>query len=325
MYPYLVADIGGTNARFAIVTGKEAGHYQFQHITKLNGRDYSSFSAALRSYLDGLEVESPRNACVAVAGPIDDNSIKMTNLPWAFSTAGLTEEFSFGTVELMNDFAALAVSTSELVESQMLLVKPGEAQARSSKAILGPGTGLGVAQLVNASGVWQPIASEGGHVNLSPATALECEVIAAGMKRYGHVSAEVFISGPGLVNLYSALADVRGEQAVFTEPQQVSSAAMAGDDRLSRESLELFCSFLGDFSGNLALTYGAKGGVYLAGGILPRFVDFFCNSDFVARFSEKGIMSDYLTDIPVNLIGYEYAALLGAAAWLDQKVTATHS
>ncbi|MBX2859557.1 MAG: glucokinase [Cellvibrionaceae bacterium] len=325
MYPFLVADIGGTNARFATVLGKDRGHYQLQHITKLSGRDHASFSAALRTYLDELDMPQPKYACIAIAGPVDGSSIKMTNLPWAFSAEGLAEEFSFDSVQLMNDFAALAAATSELAESHLQLIKPGEAALRGNKAILGPGTGLGVAGLVNANGHWQPISSEGGHVNLAPSTALECEVIAAGMKRHGHVSAETFISGPGLVNLYTALADVRGESALHVQPQQVSAAAVSNSDALSRQSLQLFCSFLGALAGNLALTYGAKGGVYLAGGILPRLIDFFRSSEFNQRFSEKGIMSNYLTHIPVNLVAYEYSALLGAAAWLDQKVATKHT
>lgn len=330
MYPFLVADIGGTNARFATVMGKNGGHYQLQHITKLNGRDHASFAAALRVYLDRLDGPQPKYACIAVAGPIDGSSIKMTNLPWSFSAESLAKAFSFNSVQLLNDFAALAVATTELAASHLQLIKPGEAEMLGNKAILGPGTGLGVAGLINVNNHWQPIASEGGHVNLAPSTALECEVIAAAIKRHGHVSAETFISGPGLVNLYTALADVRDEPALHTQPQQVSAAALSANDAfsandaLSRESLQLFCSFLGTFTGNLALSYGAKGGVYLAGGILPRFVDFFRNSEFKQRFSEKGTMSNYLTPIPVNLIGYEYSALLGAAAWLDQKITPQH-
>ena len=322
MYPYLVADIGGTNARFAVVTGKHGGRYQLQHITKLNGSEYSSFSEALAAYLQGLGMACPKNACVAIAGPIEGGKVAMTNLPWTFTREGLAKEFNLDNIELLNDFAALAVATSELEAEHTQAIKSGTAEPKGNKGILGPGTGLGVAGLTHTGEAWQPIPSEGGHVNLAPATPLECELIAAGIKLHGHVSAETFISGPGLVNLYTALAEVRGEPAVHQQPQDISAAALGDKDSLSRESLTLFCSFLGGLSGNLALTYGAKGGVYLAGGILPRFVDFLCNSEFVSRFASKGVMSHYLSDVPVYLIHYEYCAFLGAAAWLDQKVAA---
>lgn len=158
-------------------------------------------------------------------------------------------------------------------------------------------------------------------MNIAPTTPLECDVLKAGMALYGHVSAETFLCGPGLVNLYRALAEVKGVAVDPISPAQITSSAVADDesaDPLCNETFAMFCSWLGNFAGNLALTYGASGGIYLAGGILPRFVDFVQASDFVKCFSDKGNMSDYLTDIPVQIIGHPQTAFVGAAGWLKQ-------
>ncbi|WP_188149737.1 glucokinase [Teredinibacter waterburyi] len=319
MYPSIVADIGGTNARFALVTGEREGQFILERIVILNGSDYASFSDALAAYLKTLDASvKPISACVAIAGPIDGDNVRMTNLNWSFTQSGIREEFGFEKFAAINDFASLAVATSALKPVDLIQIKGGVRDPKGNKAILGPGTGLGVAGLVYANGSWLPIPSEGGHVNVAPATALECEVVKAAMEQHGHVSAEVFISGPGFVNLYKALCVVRGEQARVVEPKDITHDALAGTDPVCVETMELFCGFIGSLSGNLALTYGAKGGVYLAGGILPRFVDFVKNSSFNERFSSKGVMSPYVKDIPVDIIGHEQTAFLGAAAWLAQ-------
>lgn len=320
MFPFLVADIGGTNARFALVTGKDGDQFSIEHMTVLSGADYPSFSAAMKTYIDSLDGPQPTAACVAIAGPIGGDQVSMTNLDWSFSKKQIQEEFGFTAFDAINDFGAVAIATSKLTEKDLVNIRPGQAQEFANKAILGPGTGLGVAGLVYGPGQWVPVPSEGGHVNVAPATAFECEVIAAAMKTHGHVSAEVFISGPGLVNLYQAVCAVRGEEAKTLEPKDVSTAALENTDAACLQSLNTFCSFLGSLSGNLALTYGGKGGVYLAGGILPRFSDFLRNSEFSQRFEDKGIMSKYVKDVPVNLISYDQTAFLGAAAWLEQQL-----
>lgn len=318
MYPYIVADIGGTNARFALVTGKKGNAFNLEQIQILNGSEFPRLQDAMQHYINTLGGEKPKAACVAIAGPIDGDNARMTNLNWEFSQAAVKAEFGFDKYDTLNDFGALAVATSSLQADNLIEIKAGTMDPKGNKAILGPGTGLGVAGLACAGDSWLPIPSEGGHVNVAPATQLECEVIRAAMAEHGHVSAETFISGPGLVRLYRALATVRGETPKNYEPKDITAGALDGTDDLCKETLDLFCSFIGSLSGNLALTYGAKGGVYLAGGVLPRFIDYFKSSDFVKRFSEKGVMSHYVENIPVNLISYEYTAFVGAAAWLDQ-------
>ncbi len=318
MFPSIVADIGGTNARFALVTGEQDGQFVIENINILNGSEYGSFSDAMRAYISQLDNIEVHSACVAIAGPIEGDNVKMTNLSWSFSQAAVREEFGFERFIAINDFASLAVATSALFPKDLISLRQGERDPKGNKAILGPGTGLGVAGLANTGSAWLPIPSEGGHVNIAPATPMECEVIKAAMARFGHVSAEVFISGPGLVNLYSTICDVNGVEPRSLEPKDVTADGVAASDQNCRQTLEVFCSFIGSLSGNLALTYGAKGGVYLGGGVLPRIADFLRQSDFNERFSNKGVMSKYVKDIPVDIISHPHLAILGSAAWLAQ-------
>lgn len=321
MFPFVVADIGGTNARFALVTGKAGDQFQLGEIRIFNGGEYSTFSSALRAYLANLVDCRPTAACVAVAGPVAEGKARMTNLNWILNGEEIRTEFGFTKFEILNDFGALAVATSRLTPEDVIPVKSGTASITGNKAILGPGTGLGVAGLAYAgdSG-WLTIPSEGGHVNVPPATALECEVIKAAMEQHGYVSAEMFVSGPGLINLYRALAAVKGMEPQIMEPQELTTRALGGTDALCHETLNMFCGFAGSVASNVALTYGAKGGVYLAGGILPRFVEFLRASPFSERFTQKGAMSHYVADIPVHIIGHEQTAFLGCATWLSQKL-----
>lgn len=319
MFPFIVADIGGTNARFALATEIKNGSIVIESPKTLNGRDYPAFADALADYIAFLDGVKPLGACVAIAGPVGEDTVKMTNLSWEFSISQTRKQFGFEKFAALNDFAAQAAAASQFHESDLINIKPGTANPKGHKAIFGPGTGLGVAALAYNNDAWLPISSEGGHVNLAPATELECELVKAAMKKFGHVSAELFISGPGLVNLYRTLATVRGEPAQNLEPKDVTSAAVDNSDPLCVETLNLFCSFLGSLAGNLALTYGATGGVYMAGGVLPRFAEFLRVSAFTERFSSKGVMSKYVADIPASLVIHKEAAFTGAAAWLLQQ------
>lgn len=319
MYPFIVADIGGTNARFALVTGKDQQKYQLEHIQVLKAAQYPSCAEALQFYLSTLNGIKPRAACLAIAGPVNGDLVRMTNLSWQFSCTEMAQQFGFEQFLAMNDFAAVAAACSQITDDHLITVKPGVAHSDATKAVFGPGTGLGVAGLVNSNGYWIPVPCEGGHVNLAPSTAFEADVIKAAMSKHGHVSAEVFISGPGLVNLYQAICLVRGaaEQALL--PADITRGALQEQDELCLETLHTFCSFAGSFAGNLALTYGATGGIYMAGGILPRLSDFLVSSAFAERFQSKGVMSHYVADIPAQLMVHPETAFVGAAAWLEQK------
>ncbi len=318
MYPFIVADIGGTNARFALVTGKNNFQYRIEHIQIFATSEYDTLQLALTSYLDNLPGERPRAACVAIAGPVVGDTIKMTNLDWEFSCQTIAHDFNFEHFVALNDFAAVAAACSQLDKHNLATIKEGQQDIHASRAVFGPGTGLGVAGLIHNQGLWLPVPSEGGHVNIAPSTKFECEVIQAAMTQHQHVSAEVFLSGPGLVNLYRAITLVRGVEAEDLSPSDISEGAVSDQSDILTETLNTFCGFAGSFAGNLALSYGAKGGIYIAGGIFPRFIDFLKASPFVERFQQKGPMSSFVEGIPAYLITHPETAFVGCAAWLEQ-------
>jgi glucokinase len=323
MYPYLVADIGGTNARFALVTGKTQNNFLIDHIHVLSAREYPNCASALGAYVEKIGGIKPLSACLAIAGPVVGDTVRMTNLSWEFSCMAMAKEFGFQHFIAMNDFAAVATACSELTDDHLVTVKLGTEERNATKAVFGPGTGLGVAGLVNHLGRWLPVPCEGGHVNIAPATLFEADVIKAAISQHGHVSAETFLSGPGLVNLYQAICAVHGQQPAEVTPGTITNAALADGDALMTQTLSTFCSLLGSFAGNLALTYGAKGGIYMAGGILPRFSEYLVLSEFNQRFANKGVMSHYVEGIPAKLIVHPETAFVGAAAWLEQQIAAT--
>ncbi len=317
-FPQIVADIGGTNARFATVTDANAGTGEFviEKQKTFECASYESFELLLAAYYDYLGGLRPEHVCVALAGPVDGDKFKMTNLKWCFSRAGVKSEFNLKNFEVINDFAAQACSVTHLQTQDLLEVKAGSESPLNCKAILGPGTGLGVASLVHTGSIWRPQPGEGGHANFAPTNAQEIELLQILMRDFSPVSLETLLCGRGLVHIYRALCEIRGVPAQTFEPHQVSELGLSGDDEICRDSLSQFCRVLGSAAGNVALTLGAKGGVYLAGGILPRMTEFLLSSEFVAAFKEKGIMSSYMESIPVFLMMHPHPALIGAAAWL---------
>ena len=319
MYPFLVADIGGTNARFAMITGKSDTGFNIDHIKVLPGAEFATFSQAIQAYLNQLPGIKPVAASIAIAGPVSGDHFKMTNLSWSFSKTSLQQEFGFSRLEIINDYTAVASATSGLAQHELISIKPGATQKLASKVCLGPGTGLGVAGLVYASGRWTPVPGEAGHVNLAPSNNFENDLLSIGLSRFGHVSAETFISGPGLVNLYQCVCEVQDVAAKRYEPKDITAHALDNSDPHCVTTLNTFCNLLGAYCGNLALTFGAKGGVYLTGGILPRMKEFLKQSDFTEHFCSKGIMSHYVEDVPVYIINHPETAFLGAAIWLEQN------
>lgn len=326
MFPFVVADIGGTNARFALVTGKKQESTQasfvIENIKILKGADYPSFESAMAIYLEehlgDLKPADIKAACVAIAGPISDDQITMTNLPWSFSRAELKKRFNLTTFEVINDYTALALATSQIDDDGLASVVAGERNPQGNKAIFGPGSGLGVAGLVYSNHGWLPISSEGGHVNMAASTEFEADILRYLMGKHDHVSAEICLSGPGIQNLYEAVCHVRGAEHRDLSAADISAAALENSDPQCYEALSVFCALLGTHAGNLVLTYGAKGGAYITGGIIPRFVDFLRESAFAERFKNKGVMSKYLEDVPVDVVVHEQPAFLGAAAWMEQ-------
>lgn len=318
LFPYVVADIGGTNARWGLVSGVDShGHFVIERVHTFENKCHPKFENSLAAYLDFLGGVSVRKVCVALAGPVMGDRIEMTNINWAFSIAAVAEEFQLEKLLVVNDFTALAYATSAFAEKDLLSIKPGK-EIVATRAILGPGTGLGMASLVPLNGHWFPVSGEGGHTAFAPFGAEEIEVCRV-LQEQGYVSKETLLSGSGLERIYKVLAKVRGQIVEPKSASSISGFAVSNANALAVDTLNLFCAVLGSAAADLVLTVGAQGGVYLGGGILPRVREFLLKSPFVERFSEKGIMSHYLVDVPVYLIVAEEPALVGAAALLAEQ------
>ncbi len=307
----LIADIGGTNARFALVD--EHGRTSEPMVVRC--ADHAGPAQAAQAFLNaqGTDVR-PSRAAFAVASPITGDMVDLTNSAWHFSIDQVRRDLGLDHLDVINDFTAVALSVRHLGPEHLLKVGGGAGAAGSPIAVLGPGTGLGVSALVpDSSGRWTALATEGGHVTLAAANAREDAVLDWLRQRFGHVSAERVLSGPGLVNLYDALAAIHGVPAAYSTPDAISARGLDGSCPLCRESLDLFFAILGTVAGNLALTVGARGGVYVAGGILPRMRDAFAQSAFRRRFEDKGRFQDYLTPIPTWLVIHPQPAFAGLA------------
>lgn len=313
----LLADIGATNARFALLRDGSIGE-----VLNLRVADHAASYEAIAAALQGLGCpEVPPAAALAFAGPVDGARAVMTNAGWDTTEGELRRRFGFTRVRLLNDYAALARSLDRLADDDRCEIgaaSKAPVQPQGPLAVLGPGSGLGVAALLPATPHPIPMISEGGHATMPAMDDLETGLIAVLRKDYGHVSAERLLSGPGLANIHLALARLRGEPAEPLDPAEVTRRGMDGTDPLCREVLERFCLFLGTFAGDVALSYGARGGVFLGGGILPRFPDILAASGFRARFEDKGRFHDYLAAIPTWLITRPNAAFLGLAAVAEE-------
>ncbi|HEY9538858.1 MAG TPA: glucokinase [Kiloniellaceae bacterium] len=310
----LLADVGGTNARFALLRDGTLGS-----VIHLMVADHPSAYDAVAAALERLGApQAPTGAVLAFAGPVDAGRATMTNAGWDTTAAELRERFGFQQVRLLNDYAALALGLEHLKEADRLRIGPARPAARGACAVLGPGSGLGVAALLplepDGAGHGLPLVSEGGHSTMPAADGLEAELLAALREELGHVSAERVLSGPGLANIHRALARLHGRSLAPLAPSDITRLGLDGSDDLCRLALERFCLFLGSFAGNVALSYGAQGGVFLAGGILPQFPDFLAASGFRARFEDKGRFRDYLAAIPTWLVTRPDAAFVGLAA-----------
>jgi glucokinase len=308
--PRLIADIGGTNARFALVR-EDARPYAERVLACL---DYPTLKTAIAAYLRNVPESHPKQAALAVAMPITGDQVTFTNNPrWSFSIRELREALGLERLLLVNDFTALALVLPYLEAQELRQTGGGAAVAEAAIGLLGPGTGLGVSGLVWSDVRWIPLQSEGGHVAFAPTTEREWKIICLLREQFGHVSAERLLSGPGLVNIYRAVAVLEGAVAEGLSPAQVTERALARRCPLCVETLEIFCAGLGSVAGNLAITLGAKGGVYIGGGIVPRLGDFFEKSAFRTRFEEMGRFKSYMAGIPTYVITAVNPALRGVA------------
>lgn len=314
----VIADIGGTNARFALLNSD--GVIQDQLVLK--GANYPDFVSAFRDYIEMTASTHITEAAVAIANPIDGDAIKMTNHNWDFSIEEARQSLGLDTLVFKNDFEALAMSLPFLDTGDVYKVCGGEAKQGCAIGVLGPGTGLGVSGLVYADGQWVPLSSEGGHASLSPSSDREIDILKVALRHYEHVSAERFVSGPGLKLIYQFICELDGVEPIASiSAHEISEHALAETNSQCVEALEVFCAQLGVIAGNLALTLGAKGGIYIGGGIVPKLGDYFSRSPFKQRFVAKGRFSQYLADIPVYVIQAKYPALVGIKQVFSGKKT----
>ena len=311
--PDLVADIGGTNARFALTTSD--GRIGSERI--LSGADYPDLVQAATAYLSEIPGPRPRRAAVAVATPITGDWIQFTNSPWSFSTEAARQALGLDQLLILNDFTALALALPLLDPDERQIVGGGTAVAEAPIGLIGPGTGLGASGLVWSGRRWIPLQAEGGHATFAATDEREWAVSREIQQRFGHVSPERLVSGPGLVNLYHALAKVEGWPAENLKAAEITDRATSGNCWHCVEVVEMFCAMLGTAASNLAITLGARGGVYIGGGIVPHLGEFFTRSAFRTRFEAKGRFSSYLAAIPTWVITASNPALRGAAEALD--------
>jgi len=309
----LVADIGGTNARFALV---ELGG-SLAHSWRCGVNEYRSLAEATEAYLSRTCVDRPARAALAVAAPITGDQVTLTNHPWSFSIDALRKELGLEDLRVINDFVANALSIPHLDEASRKQIGAGSPVAGCPIGVIGPGSGLGVSGLIPTKDGVTPIEGEGGHVTLAPYDARESAVINHLRERYEHVSAERLLSGPGLVNIYEALCALSEAPGSSYAPAQIADPAIWGVDPCTEQAVALFCAMLGGAAGNLALTLGARGGVYIAGGIAPQMLTYLERSQFRTRFASKGRFHGYLDKIPTYVITHPTPALIGAGALLS--------
>jgi glucokinase len=306
----LVGDIGGTNARFGL-----ASDGVLRDVQALRVADHAQAGEALALYLQALGAPRIERAALAIAGSVAGDRVRLTNGGWDFSLADLRRQLGATRIVLLNDFEALAWALPHLKNNALLHLGGGGIDARLPMAVLGPGTGLGVAGCVpDSKGGWIPLATEGGHVTLAPADDFESEVLRVVRADMPHVSAERLVSGIGLPRLHAAIAAVRGQPCEPLTPEDITTRALAQSDALCVATLDTFCAMLGTVAGNLALTLGARGGVFVAGGIAQRLRDVLPASRFRQRFEAKGRFATYLAPVATELIVAEHAALVGCAA-----------
>jgi len=310
----LLADIGGTNVRFALLA---PGSREPEQVQRYRCADFLGLEQAVTAYLNALGQPRIDRAAIDVATAITGDVIRLTNSPWAFSIEQTRRQFNLERLVVLNDFTALALSLPVLPQDELRQVGRGGCAAQGCKALIGPGTGLGVSGLVPSGGGWVALEGEGGHTAFSPMNEREDAVLGVLREGYGHVSTERLVSGPGLVNIYEALCRVDHEVARGLDPDQISQAAIAGSDPHCVEALGMFCAVLGTAAANLALTLGARGGVYLGGGIVARLGAYFDTSPFRQRFENKGRFSSYLARIATFVITAENPALRGLAVALN--------
>jgi glucokinase len=323
--PFIAADVGGTFARVGLVENADPANLalSLHQYKTYRCADYPGLGAILRDFLASLGGVPVRRGAIASAGyPLGDELIH-TNLPWPVVIPEIRNELGFRDLSLINDFAAIAYAVRHVRDEDMTLLSRAARPASDGPVVvLGPGTGLGAAVLIPGEPAGTVLTTEAGQAAFAATTEREVQIVAVLRRQFEHVSIERVLSGPGLVNVYGAICNLQGAAAMHRAPEDVTAAALEGRDALAREALEVFCGLMGSVAGDLALYYGAHGGVFLAGGILPRIKQFLLDSTFPERFLRKGRLGALLERVPVKLIEHGQLGVLGAASWyLDAQRT----
>lgn len=311
----LIADIGATHTRCALLDDR--GHVLSPET--VHNADFTGVEGLLKIYLDHRRAsDRPRRAAIAIAAPVLDDEIRMLNIDWRVSQAGLKDALGLHGLIMVNDFAAVAWGLPNLTSDDRKQVGGTNAAARAPMVVVGPGSGLGVAGLVPSGDGWTAVSTEGGHVTLAASNAQESRVIDQVRDRIGHCSAERLLSGPGLVLLYTVMSELAGRGTPTVTPADVTALARQSEP-LARDTLRMFFALLGTVAGNLVLTFGARGGLFIAGGIVPRYTDLLEQSPFLERFHGKGRYRDYMEQVPCYVLTDAQPAFLGLKALLGYR------
>lgn len=316
-FPILIGDIGGTNARFAILVDAYAEPKNFPIIATA---DFATIDQAIQTAVLDKTSLQPKSAILAVAGPIDSDEIDLTNCPWVVKPKQMIADLGFEDVVVINDFEAQALALAFMDEEYRVPVGGGEIEDHASRVVLGPGTGLGVAGLVNARHTWIPVPGEGGHIDMGPRTERDYAIFPHIETIEGRVSAEQLLCGRGLVHIYNAICHVDGLDCTAITPADITSSGLDGTDRAAVETLSLFATYLGRVAGDFALVFMARGGVYLAGGISQRIVPALRQPEFRAAFEDKAPHSALLRSVPTFVVTHPLAAVSGLAAYARTPV-----
>ncbi|KAA5802268.1 glucokinase [Alkalicaulis satelles] len=311
---YLAADIGGTNARFALAEGSGESGFALSHVQRFRNEDFEDLRDAAMAFLESCGGVRPQRACFAIAAPIAPGKMRLTNATWKLDPGSLAGELGLNGLIAVNDFAAQARGAPLCPPDHVAVLNEGEAVPDAPVAVLGPGTGLGLGLLAPRPGGYGVIATEGGHAGFAPRTAEEVAVGDYIAREHGFVSWERILSGRGLVNIHRALCAIEGRVWPGARPEEITAGALADPASLEGRVVMLFCACLGAYAGDVSVITGARGGTWLAGGILPRIRPLLEASAFEARRVRRGPMTRYVEAIPVRLILSDEAALLGAAA-----------
>lgn len=314
--PRMLADVGGTFARFAL----ERSPGRIEAVEVLRCAEYAEFADAAVAYLERVGQPPVRHAAIDIANPVHGDEVKMTNHNWAFSIEATRRRLKLETLLVVNDFTALAMSLPHLEQAHRSQVGGGEGRAGGVIGLVGAGTGLGVGALIPSEERWIALGSEGGHVSFSPADEREMAIQRYCWNKYPHLSAERLVSGPGIELIHEALAANRGIRVERLGTPDIVQRALAQSNALCVEAVETFCAMLGTVAGNVALTLGTLGGIYIGGGVVPRLGDYFARSPFRARFENKGRFSSYLEQVPTYVITAPYPAFVGVAAILGEHL-----